>query len=211
MKTLYAARHIGEKHGKLTILSVDGTKNGKSFVLCQCDCGNQKVINLANILKKNDTKSCGCLKAARNLTGNPKHGIRYHRLYEILMGMKKRCYNKNAKSYKNYGGRGIVICKEWLNDINKFYNWSLENGYKDSLTIERINNDGNYEPDNCTFIPKSKQVYNKRGTTSLLKVKSIREFKRTNSLISNREIASKFKLSIGTVQKIVTYKTFSDI
>lgn len=93
---------------------------------------------------------------------NNKHGLCKTRLYSIYMNMKTRCYNKNNSHYKYYGKRGIKVCNEWLHDFQAFYDWSMSNGYNDNLTIDRINVDGNYEPDNCRWITQHDQCYNTR-------------------------------------------------
>ena len=90
------------------------------------------------------------------------HGKRNTRLYCIWVSMKQRCYNKNNKDFVKYGSRGIKICDEWLNNFMSFYNWSMENSYKEDLTIDRINNNGNYEPSNCRWITQKAQTYNIR-------------------------------------------------
>lgn len=82
------------------------------------------------------------------------------RIYNIYAGIKHRCFNKKSYAYHRYGGRGIKICEEWLNDFTSFYNWALENGYASNLTIDRINNDGNYEPNNCRWVTNQEQRYN---------------------------------------------------
>ncbi len=91
-----------------------------------------------------------------------KHNLCSHPLYSIANAMHQRCYNKKRKGYKNYGGRGIKVCDEWLNDKEAFINWSLDNGWEKGLTIDRIDNDGDYEPDNCRFVTRQAQMYNTR-------------------------------------------------
>lgn len=91
-----------------------------------------------------------------------KHNLSNHRLYNIWANMKNRCNNKESKNYKNYGGRGISVCDEWINNFILFYNWSLENGYKNDLTIDRINHFGNYEPSNCRWVNREVQNQNTR-------------------------------------------------
>ena len=95
-------------------------------------------------------------------TNNPhyKHGLRDTRLFSIWSNMKTRCYNKNVRSYKNYGGKGITICDEWLENFEKFYKWSMSNGYSDELSIDRINPNGNYEPTNCRWVNSKIQANN---------------------------------------------------
>ena len=92
------------------------------------------------------------------------HGMSRTRIYKIWEAMKQRCYNQNEPSYKNYGGRGISVCQEWKSDFMSFYAWAMDNGYKEDLTIERIDNDGNYEPSNCKWITLQEQENNRRTT-----------------------------------------------
>lgn len=148
---------IGKKFSKLTITSVFiEFKNGKNrrMAKCSCDCGETCAKNLYNVLY-GTTTSCGCKKR-----GTRKHGLSEHTLYKVWVSMKDRCYNPSNASYHRYGKRGIKLCKEWRHNPEAFIEWSINNGWKKGLTIERRNNDGDYDPNNCSFIPKSEQTKN---------------------------------------------------
>ena len=133
--------------------------------LCKCDCGNLKIVSYDNL--KRQTRSCGCLQKEKTSNLRKKHGMVGTRIYQTWQNMINRCHNKNVNSYKDYGARGIKVCDEWKNSFKEFYNWAINNGYKENLTIERINVNGNYEPSNCKFIKKEEQVYNKRNSIML--------------------------------------------
>lgn len=156
---------IGQKFGRLTVINElkERTKYGDKIYKCLCDCGNY-VIAVGTILRRGSKKSCGCLNHEPKYKTHGKHNTR---LFKTLNRMKQRCYNKNTPNYKNYGGRGIVVCDEWLNNFMKFYNWAINNGYDDNLTIDRIDVDGNYEPNNCRWITNLEQQNNKRNNVLL--------------------------------------------
>lgn len=156
----------GQKYGKLTVVKRLKSKpypcGGSSTVyLCKCECGNE-ITALAGNLKRGHTTSCGCVQSEARKKVHTKHGASNHRLYNTWTNMKQRCYNPNSRDYKNYGERGISICEEWKNDFQAFYSWAMANGYKDNLTIDRIDVNGNYEPSNCRWVTMLVQRHNRR-------------------------------------------------
>lgn len=150
----------GNRYGRLLVKECV-QKEGKRKYKCLCDCGNEVVV-LANQLKSGNTKSCGCYKIENAIEKATIHGKSKTPLYMIWNGMKSRCFNKNNKHYKDYGGRGITICKDWCNFEN-FYNWSVNNNYHKGLSIERIDVNDDYKPENCKWITISEQNENKRN------------------------------------------------
>lgn len=130
------------------------------YWLCSCDCGNKVYVKTTD-LTHGIKKSCGCLQLISGHS-NYKYGCRTNRLYTIWKGMKARCLNINDKYYYLYGGKGISICKEWINDFASFQLWALNNGYADNLSIDRIDSNGNYEPNNCRWATSFEQNNNKK-------------------------------------------------
>lgn len=157
----------GRTFGRLTVIQYDHSKNG-AYWLCRCECGKTKVIK-GTSLTKGLTTSCGCKSREMSINRSTTHGMTGTRLYRIRSGMIARCYKENASSYPKYGAKGITVCDEWLgeNGFVNFYNWAMENGYKDNLTLDRINPKGNYEPSNCRWATYKEQANNTKATVFL--------------------------------------------
>jgi len=153
----------GKKFNRLTVLEPTKKRSHSGVVIwkCQCDCGNIAEVRSDN-LTGGRTQSCGCLVSdltAKHNHQNTIHGDSHSsRIYRIWASMKSRCLNPNDYHYQYYGKRGIIVCNAWKNDYLAFKKWALANGYKPGLTIDRINNDGNYEPDNCQFLTRSENT-----------------------------------------------------
>lgn len=153
----------GKRYGRLTVLSrADNTKHGLARWVCRCDCGNTVTV-IGNHLRRGDTLSCGCF---HNEGNHRTHGKSHSRVYGIWRNMLSRCENENGTGFEHYGGRGISVCEEWRN-FDSFYKWANESGYSDSLTIDRIDVNKGYYPDNCRWIPFDKQGLNKTNSVIL--------------------------------------------
>lgn len=161
----------GKRFGRLTVIGVEDNGKRKTYYACQCDCGNVKVVR-SDALLSGCTVSCGCKKKEQdriNLTANHSHKMSGTRMYNIWVGLKGRCNNPNDPRYDRYGGRGISVCDEWNTSFQSFYDWAINNGYSDDLTIDRIDNDGNYEPTNCKWSTNKEQC-NNRATNINIKI-----------------------------------------
>lgn len=144
---------IGKRFGSLTVISFSHSKNA-AYWACKCDCG-KSVLRCTGALNRNlgYNKNCGGIA----------HDYSRTRLYGIYRNMRSRCENPNAGKFKDYGGRGIKICDEWAGSFKTFANWASANGYKENLTIDRIDNNGNYEPSNCRWVDNFVQQNNTRA------------------------------------------------
>lgn len=185
--------HVGERFGKLVILETFQRQqpSGRNvrYCRCKCDCGNEKVISFEH-LRNRHTTSCGCVQKNKVRERFTTHNQSNTRLYRIYAGIKNRCYNVNEPKYKYYGGRGIVLCKEWESDFLSFKKWAEQNGYdknapKMRCTIDRIDVNGNYEPANCRWVDQETQCKNKRNNIKISymgKTKTLIEWARLYNL-----------------------------
>lgn len=167
---------LNQRFGRLVVVEELPKQKRNPFWKCKCDCGNYSCCTSGN-LKSGKIVSCGCLKLEKLLQRSTTHNQRHTHLYEVWKGIRQRCKNPKRKGYHNYGGRGITICEEWDKSFQAFYDWSYANGYstenqkneKLKLTIDRIDNNGNYEPSNCRWVDRKTQASNMR-TTKLITI-----------------------------------------
>lgn len=171
---------IGKRFGKLTVISESNKdKRGECFWICRCDCGNTKTVS-GYKLRSGNTSSCGCLQKEIRASGvlRRTHGMTKTRLYSAFYNMRSRCYYKKNLMYKNYGGRGIRVCEEW-ESFESFKKWAFANGYEEGLTLERIDVNKNYCPENCKWIPVKDQYLNRTDShkiTAFGKTQTLKEW-----------------------------------
>lgn len=206
----------GLRFGRLTVVRMDKERKNTHIVWeCKCDCGNTCHV-LGYAMHYGNTKSCGCLEQENRLTFsqfNTKHNysndpVLCH-VYHVWKSIKGRCRRKTDKRYHRYGGRGISICSEWEDPVN-FVNWAIANGYRRGLTLDRIDNDGNYCPENCRFISIRENNRNSSNThLTMSDIASIRaEYKTGN--FKQVDIACKYGITQQTVSKIINYRSWKN-
>ena len=149
-----------QKYGRLKVINRVGFQNGRTIWNCICDCGNECNVS-SHDLKSGNKKSCGCLQRERAKEASQTHGLSKERIHKEWRGILHRCKNPSASHYENYGGRGITVCDEWKEDFMAFYEWSMQNGYADNLTLDRKDNDKGYSPDNCRWVTHMENCHNR--------------------------------------------------
>lgn len=182
----------GQRFGRLTVVECCGrSKDGQKVYLCRCDCGTEKKVRSGN-LRNGNTQSCGCLSAEKTAERSRKrllvHGGCGTRLYSIWIDMRSRCTWNKAINWHLYGGRGIKVCDEWANNFTAFRDWAMTNGYSDDLQLDRIDNDGNYEPCNCKWSTRIEQGNNRRTCVYVTingETKTVVEWCRINGIAVN--------------------------
>lgn len=157
----------GQRFGRLVVLQRAESLGTQTAWMCRCDCGNIKPVRSCTLLNGRTT-SCGCFNKELASQRAKTHGKSKSRIYNIWCGMHTRCYNPKRKAYADYGGRGITICDEWKNDFQMFYDWAMANGYADNLTIDRVDVNRNYEPQNCKWSEAQRQANNRRSNLQIV-------------------------------------------
>lgn len=154
----------GVRFNRLVVIE-STRKGGRTAWLCKCDCGNEKIVQTSH-LRSGATQSCGCLQKERASSTNTVHGGTGTPLYHRWKQVNQRCNNPNNSRYADYGGRGITVCKDW-EDFESFEKWSLRNGYTEDMTLDRVNNDCGYSPENCRWVSYKVNNRNRRTTVTL--------------------------------------------
>ena len=206
----------GERYGMFTVIKYIGSKKGHTVVLAICNCGNEKEIRLDSI-KSGLTKSCGCINHQHTI-----HKLSKHPLYKLYYSIRLRCYSINSKSYKDYGGRGVTVCEEWLNDFVSFYNWAISNGWKKGLQIDKdikykekhgTSTGIIYSPEYCCFVTKTINARNTRTNVYIEyngQTKTVPEwaeiFKIPAYLLRQRLTRDKLPFEVAIIQRIKSHK-----
>lgn len=158
---------FGKRFGKLTVLErLPANSHGEAIWVCRCDCGNTHLATSYN-LTRGKTKQCRECMIKQIADTNRTHGCQPKRLHEIYSNMKTRCHNPKYELWHRYGGRGIKICDEWEKSFESFRDWAFSSGYSEELTLDRINNDGDYCPENCKWSTVTEQANNRRTNRML--------------------------------------------
>lgn len=197
----------GQKFGRLSVVALNPMQKKYRFWECLCDCG-ETTLTTTSALTSGMTKSCGCLRRESAANAKRTHGKRHTRLYRVWAGMRNRCLNQNTPKYKNYGGRGITIYLEWTN-FERFALWAETSGYTDNLTIDRIDNDKGYSPDNCQWITLSENSKKDKIKLTNYDVGQIRHL--CKEKIPRKDVATNFNVCLGTIDRIMAGRIYVNL
>lgn len=188
---------IGDRFGNLVVIGTTYPVHKERTYVCRCDCGKEKIARSSGLFY-GETTSCGCMKGQHvresQLKANGNKPFQNKAIIRLRQNMISRCYRKNSKSYKDYGGRGIAICNEWLESQDVFEKWCMENGWQEGLEIDRIDNNGNYSPDNCRFVTRRENCNNRRTS------RMITAFGETHTMA---DTARKYNVRYSTLQSLL--------
>lgn len=198
--------YVGKKAGRLTVISLstmrfpkENSKRKRAHATVRCDCGKEFEVNISSLWGR-ESASCGCYR--KDNPPNIKHGLSQTKLNEVWRHMIHRCYVTKNKAYKIYGGIGVAVCDEWRNDFTAFYNWGIENGYSDGLSIDRFpDKNGNYEPSNCRWATRKEQNANRRTTMlNTQRAKHIRILSKTQKI---NTLATLYNVSRSAITSVI--------
>lgn len=186
------------KFGKWSVVSAFDCAKYNDKVLCQCECGTERMVLKCSLITGKST-NCGCTRKESLSKRNTTHGQRNTNLYNVWRNMRSRCYDPKTEYFARYGGRGISVCDEWRDRFEPFYEWSKNNGWLIGKQIDRINNNGNYEPSNCRFVSASENCRNR--SSSKLTESDATAIRNTDH-VPAKEIAKKYGISRSMVRQI---------
>ena len=200
----------GQKFNCLEVICRAPSSSGQTRWHCLCDCGNTTIVHGTH-LKRGATKSCGCLGKAKRIILGTTHNGSKDKLYRVWNSMRDRCYRITDPSYKRYGGRGIRVSEKWKISFSDFRDWATGNGYEEGLTIDRINNDGNYEAENCRWISKVEQSRNR--SDNKLTHRSVGFIKRylRDTNMTHSDIGRLFGVARVTISGIASGRAWVDV
>ena len=178
-----------------------GSEKGHKIGLYECSFCNKNIIKRKSSVLAGKVKSCGCMTNKIRANNNTKHGLGGTKIYKVWHSMVSRCQNVKSQSYHLYGARGITVCDEWINNVTLFNKWCIETGYQEGLEIDRIDNNGNYEPNNCRWISSKQNARNRRQ--SKLNQKQVDDIKEMlKNKISQKDISKKFNVDASCISQI---------